>query len=84
MTTVHEQFLQLINQGQQTELAPNFSRLVQLQADLASEMSRLDEELTGARPDSFRVSTNVYRIGKTINKWRSEHKKMGKKLGIAK
>ncbi len=83
LATAHQRFLQVLSQEQDTELGPNLRKLEQLQADLNLEMPQLDRELGAARPDSFRVSTNVYRIGKTINKWHSEHKKIAKKMGIA-
>ena len=84
MATAHQRFLQVLSQEQDTELGPNLSKLEQLQADLNLEMPQLDKELGAAMPDSFRVSTNIYSIGKTINKWSSEHKKIAKKMSISK
>ncbi len=84
MAAAHRQFLQTLSQEQDAELGSNLSRLEQLQADLNLEMPQLDKELGSARPDSFRVSTNIYRIGKTINKWHSQHKKIAKRLSISK
>ena len=46
-------------------------------------MSQLDEQLMAAKPNKFQISTSVYEIGKTIDKWHSEHKKIAKKMGIA-
>jgi hypothetical protein len=82
MTAVHQQFLEVLSQNQATELGPNLSKLERLQGDLNSQMSQLNEELTAARPDSFRVSTRLYGIGKTIDKWRSQHRKIAKEMGI--
>jgi hypothetical protein len=82
MATSHEQFLQELDRDQKTELRPNLSKLEQLQSDLNSQMSQLDEELTAARPDSFRVSTRLYGVGKTIDKWRSQHRKIAKEMSI--
>ncbi len=84
MAAAHRQFLQTLSQEQDAELGPNLSKLELLQVDLNLEMPQLDRELGSARPDSFRVSTNVYRIGKTINKWHSQHKQIAKKLSISK
>ncbi len=84
MQTAHQRFLLLLSQEQGTELGPNLNKLEQLQADLDLEMPQLDRELGAARPDSFRVSTNVYRIGKTIDKWHAQHKRIAKKLSISK
>lgn len=83
MIAAHRQFLQALTQDQDMELGPNLGKLEQLQADLDLEMSQLDGELLVAKPEAFRVSTNVYTIGKTINKWRSEHEKIAKKMGIS-
>ena len=84
MTTVHQQFLQVLSQDQDAELGPDISMLKHLQVDLNFEMSQLNEEMMAARPDPFRVSATVHGIGKTINEWRSEHKRIAKKLGMSK
>ncbi len=84
MAAAHRQFLRTLSQEQDAELGPNLSKLEQLQADLNLEMPQLDKELASSRPDSFLVSTNIYRIGTTINKWYSQHRKIAKKLSIAK
>ena len=84
MATAHQQFLQSLSQDQDTELEPNLGRLEHLQRDLKFEMSQLDEELIAARPDSFDIYLNVHRLGKTIGKWGSEHKRIAKKMSISK
>lgn len=84
MATAHEQFLKVLSQDQDTTLEPNLSKLEHLQTGLNLEMSQLNEELTAVRPDKFRVSTGVYEIGKTLDKWHSEHKRIAKKLSISK
>ena len=82
MGTAHQQFLEVLSQDQTIELMPNLSKLERLQGDLNLQMSQLNEELTAARPDSFRVSTRLYGIGKTIDKWRSQHRKIAKEMSI--
>jgi hypothetical protein len=82
MVTAHQQFLEALSQEQTTELMPNLSRLEQLQGELNSQMSQLNEELTAAKPDSFHVSTRLYGIGKTIDKWRSQHRNIAKEMSI--
>ncbi len=84
MTTVHQQFLQALSPDQDTELGPDIILLEHLQTDLNFKMSQLDEELMATRPDSFRVSATVHGIEKTINKWRFEHKRIAKKMGMSK
>lgn len=82
MATSHEQFLQELGSDQKAELSPNLNKLEHLQSELNSQMSQLDREVTADRPDSFRVSARVYGIGKTIDKWRSQHKKIAKAMSI--
>lgn len=82
MATAHAQFLQELDPDQKAELSPNLDRLERLQSELNSQMSQLDREVTADRPDSFRVSTRVYEIGKTIDKWRSQHKEIAKEMSI--
>ncbi len=82
MTVVHQQFLEVLNQDQATELRPDLNKLERLQSDLNLQTSQLNEELMAAKPDSFRVSTKLYGIGKTIDKWRSQHKKIAKEMSI--
>jgi hypothetical protein len=84
MAEAHEQFLKVLSQDQDTTLGPDLSKLEQLQTGLNLEMSQLNEELTAVRPDKFRVSTSVYEIGKTLDKWNSEHKRIAKKMSISK
>lgn len=84
MAAAHEQFLKALNQDQDTALGPDLSKLEHLHASLDLEMSQLGEELGAVRPDKFRISTSVYEIGKTIDKWHSEHKRIAKKMSISK
>jgi G:T/U-mismatch repair DNA glycosylase len=84
MAAAHQQFLKVLSQDQNTALGPNLSRLEQLQTGLNLEMSQLNQELRAVRPDRFRASTSVYEIGKTLDKWRSEHKRIAKKMSISK
>lgn len=82
MTAAHRQFLQVLSEEQATELRPNLNKLERLQGQLSSQISQLDDELTAVKPDSFRVSTRLYGMGKTIDKWRSQHRKIAKEMSI--
>ena len=82
MATAHQQFLEVLSPEQTTELRPTLSKLERLQGDLNLQMSQLNEQLAASRPDSFRVSTGLYGIGKTVDKWRSQHRKIGKEMSI--
>jgi len=84
MATAHQEFLEVLSQDQHSELGSNLSRLEQLQGDLSSQMSQLNEALMAARSDSFLVSTRLYGIGKSIDKWRSELRKIAKEMNIPK
>ncbi len=83
MTAAHQQFLGILSQDQDTMLGPDLRHLEQLQTSLNLEMSQLNEEMRAVRSDKFRVSTSVYEIGHTMDKWRSEHKRIAKKMRIA-
>jgi adenosylmethionine-8-amino-7-oxononanoate aminotransferase len=84
MAATHQQFLNVLNQEQKTALEPKLNKLQQLQTNLNLEMSQLDEELMATRPDKFRASTSVYEIGRTLDKWHSEHKRIAKRISISK
>jgi hypothetical protein len=82
LAAAHQQFLQELDSDQKAELSPNLNKLERLQSELNSQMSQLDREVAADRPDSFRVSTRVYGIGKAIDKWRSQHKKIAKAMSL--
>ncbi len=82
MTAAHQQFLEVLNQDQATELRSNLGKLERLQDDLNSQISQLNDELNAAKPNAFRVSTRLFGIGKTIDKWRSQHRKIAKEMSI--
>ncbi len=82
MTAAHQQFLHVLSEEQATELRPNLNKLERLHGTLSAQISQLDDELTAGKPDSFRVSTRLYEMGKTIDKWRSQHKKIAKEMSI--
>ncbi len=84
MARAHRQFLMTLSSHQDTALRASLGKLEQLQVVLNLQMSRLEEELTVARPDSHRTSVDVYDLGATVDQWRYEHKKIAKKMGIEK
>ena len=82
MTAVHQGFLEVLNKDQTTELGRKLSKLEGLQVELTLQMAQLNEELAAVKPDPFRVSTRLYGIGKTIDKWHSQHRKIAKEMNI--
>lgn len=82
MTAAHQQFLHVLSENEATALRVNLNKLERLHGTLSAQISQLDDELTAAKPDSFRVSTRLYGIGKTIDKMRSQHQKIGKEMNI--
>lgn len=82
MTASHQQFLHVLSEEQVTELRANLNSLDRLQGKLSLQIYQLDDELTAAKPDSFRVSTRLYGMGKTIDKWYSQHKKIAKEMSL--
>ncbi len=82
MTAAHRGFLEVLNKDQTTELGPKLSKFDGLQGELTLQIAHLTEELAVVRPDPFRVSTRLYGVGKTIDKWRSQHRKIAKEMNI--
>lgn len=82
MTAAHQKFLEVLDNSQITELEPNLSKIDGLQSQLTLQMTQLNEELAAVNPDPFRVSTRLYGIGRTIDKWRSQHLKIAKEMNI--
>ncbi len=83
MTAAHQGFLEVLSRGKTTEIGRTLSKLESLQGELTLQMAQLNEELAAAKPDPFRVSTRLYGIGKSIDKWRSEHRKIAKEMNIS-
>ena len=82
MTTAHQEFLEVLNKDRTSELGQRLSQLEGLQGELSLQIAQLNIELAAVRPDSFRVSTRLYAIGKTIDKWLSLHRKIAKEMNI--
>ena len=83
MTAAHQEFLEVLNNNQITKLEPKLTKIDGLQSQLTLQMARLNEELAAVKPDPFRVSTRLYGIGQTIDKWRSQHRKIAKEMNIS-
>lgn len=82
MTAAHQEFLEVLNKDQTTALGQKLSKLEGLQVELTLQMAQLNEELAAVKPDPFRVSTRLYGVGRTIDKWRSQHRKIAKEMNI--
>src|SRR6266568_8534438 len=83
MSAVHQGFLEVLNKDQTTELGRKLSKLEGLQGELTLQMAQLNEELVAVKPDPFRVSTRLCGIGRSIDKWRSQHRKIAKEMNIS-
>lgn len=82
MTAAHQGFLQVLNKDQTTALGRRLSKLEDLQVELTLQMAQLNEQLAAVKPDPFRVSTRLYGVGRTIDKWHSQHRKIAKEMNI--
>ena len=84
LTATHQEFRKGMTDAQRRELARRLSKLEHLQAQLNSGASQLDHDLTAARPGpaSPNVSWDVNSIKGAAGKWRSEHRKIAKEMGI--
>jgi len=84
MASAHQQFLQVLSQDQDAALGANLNTLEHLQSDLNIQMSQLNEDLMAARLDPIRISTDLYGIERTIDKWVCDYKRIAKEMGITK
>ena len=82
MTAAHQEFLEALNKDQTTALGQKLSKLEGLQVELTLQMAQLNEELAAVKPDPFRVSTRLYGVGRTIDKWHYQHRKIAKEMNI--
>jgi predicted RNase H-like nuclease (RuvC/YqgF family) len=82
MSAAHEHFAQGLSQFQEKELRGNFKKMQQLQQEVNSRIQRFDQELSGSNSDGKRIQKDSQKIQKALDKWRAEHRKVGRELGI--
>lgn len=82
LDAVHQQFRHSLSQDQEWELRKYISKLDQLNTDLGERIARVDRELSRNKPDWRLLYSDTHKIKEQTEKWRSEHQKIAKEMGI--
>lgn len=84
LAAVHQEFLKGLSEAQEQRLEQRLRKLDQLQAELNVRISEIDRDLLKAEPgpDSSGISWDVDGIQRAADKWRSQHRKIEKEMGI--
>lgn len=82
LDAAHQHFRHTLSQAQEKELGKYFSKLDRYEAELGSRIAHVDRELSTNRPDPRRLYSDTHKIKEVAEKWRSEHRKIAKEIGI--
>jgi hypothetical protein len=84
LAAVHQEFLKRLSEAQEQRLEQPLRKLDRLQVKLNVRMSEIDHDLLIAEPgpDSSGISWDVNELKRAADKWLSEHRKIGKEIGI--
>lgn len=82
MAAAHDNFARGLSQFQGNELRNSLKKLQQLQQEATSRFQSIDQELSGPKPNAKRVEKDSEKIKKALDKWRAEHQRIGRELGI--
>ena len=82
MGAAHQNFQHSLGQAQEKELGKYLNKLNRFEADIGSRMAQLDRELSTNKPDPRRLHGYTQKIKEVTEKWRSEHRKIAKEMGI--
>ena len=84
LAATHQEFVRELTDHQASELKRDLKKLDQLEAKMNSGAAQLNRDLAVAKPGPFSpdISWDVDSIKRSADKWRSEHRKIGKELGI--
>lgn len=84
LTLTHEALRKQLTDSQRSKFEQHLHKLDNLQAKMNSTVAELDRELAKAKPGpaSPSIAWDVNSIKRASDKWRSEHRKIAKELGI--
>ena len=84
LTVTHQEFKKGLTDIQQRELERRFSKLDRLEAKINSSASEFGHDLAAAKPGPAppSIAWAVNSLNRATNKWRSEHRKIAKELGM--
>ena len=84
LAATHQEFLEELTDRQASELQRQLKKLDQFEARMNSGDSQLNRDQAAAKPGPFspNISWDVDSIKRATDKWRSEHRKIARELGI--
>ena len=84
LEAAHHEFLKDLIDAQKSGLERHLGKLDHLQAKLNSQIPEIDHDLAAARPGPgpLNISWDINSVKSSADRWRSEHKKIGKEMGI--
>lgn len=83
MDAAHRRFRQTLTEVQEKEFGKSLKKLDRFNAEMGSRFARVARELAASQPDTRRIEGDVRKIQDAADKWRSEHSKMAKEMGIS-
>jgi len=83
-TATHEEFKKSLTDPQRSRFTRQLRKLEQLLAKMNSTSAELDHDLARAKPGptSPNIAWDANSIKRTTDKWRSEHRKIAREMGI--
>ena len=80
----HQGFVKELTDHQASELKRHLEKLDQLEVKMNSSASQLNRDLAAAKPgpNSPNISWDVDSIKRAADKWRAEHRKIAKEMGV--
>jgi small-conductance mechanosensitive channel len=84
LAATHEEFSKSLTDPQRSRFKRQLRKLEQLQAKMNSTSAELDRDLARAKPGptSPNIAWDANSIKRTTDKWRSEHRKIAREMGI--
>lgn len=79
---VHQHFVNGLSGVQEKTFEKRLQTLERLRSDMDQRMRLVAAEVHSSRPNRIAVHKDMRRIKESLHKWRSEHQKIGKEMGI--
>lgn len=84
LIATHKAFREELTDAQRTRLERRLRKLEHLESKMDSDATELDRDLAKAKPGpaSPNIAWEVNSIKSAVDKWRSEHRKIAKEMGV--
>lgn len=79
----HQHFVQELSRAQEKALEKQLQRIEKLRSAIDQRIHRVVAEVQSSRPDRIAVHKDLRGIKESLDKWRSEHRAIGKEIGVA-